>query len=78
MVDNAVYCKNNMLVRQFDDGAIRAKEFSEMLGEAIGGVPGLVGMSHIYNNTGLACRCMTLVFNVTLWQFLFDVVKLHY
>ena len=54
MVDNAVYCKNNMLVRQFDDGAIRAKEFSEMLGEAIGGVPGLVGMSHIYNNTGLA------------------------
>lgn len=54
MADNAVYCKNNMLIRQFDYGNIYAKQFSEMLGEAIGNVPGLVGMPHIYNNTGLA------------------------
>lgn len=54
MADNAVYCKNNILVRQFDYGNIYARQFSEMLGEAIGDVPGLVGMPHIYNNTGLA------------------------
>lgn len=54
MADNAIYCKNNMLVRQFDHGNIYAKQFSEMLGEAISDVPGLVGMSHIYNNTGIA------------------------
>ncbi len=54
MADNAIYCKNNMLIRQFDYGNIYAKQFSEMLGEAISDVPGLVGMSHIYNNTGIA------------------------
>lgn len=54
MSDNAIYCKNNMLIRQFDHGNIYAGQFSEMLGEAISNVPGLVGMSHIYNNTGLA------------------------
>ncbi|MBD5549634.1 MAG: hypothetical protein HDQ96_00420 [Lachnospiraceae bacterium] len=54
MADNAIYCKNNILVRQFDDGNIYAQQFSEMLGEAISDVPGLVGMSHIYNNVGIA------------------------
>lgn len=54
MADNAIYCKNNMLIRQFDHGNIYAKQFSEMLGEAISDVPGLVGMAHIYNNTGIA------------------------
>lgn len=54
MADNAIYCKNNKLIRQFDHGNIYAKQFSEMLGEAISDVPGLVGMSHIYNNTGIA------------------------
>ena len=54
MADNAIYCKNNMLVRQFDYGKIQPKQFTEMLGDAISDVPGLVGMSHIYNNAGLA------------------------
>lgn len=54
MADNAIYCKNNVLVRQFDYGNIDTKQFSELLGEAISDVPGLVGMSHIYNNTGIA------------------------
>lgn len=54
MADNAIYCKNNMLIRQFDHEHICPKQFSEMLGEAISDVPGLVGMSHIYNNTGVA------------------------
>lgn len=54
MADNAIYCKNNILVRQFDYGNIDIKQFSELLGEAISDVPGLVGMSHIYNNVGIA------------------------
>lgn len=54
MCDNAIYCKNNMLVRQFDSENIYPHQFSDMLGEAISDVPGLVGMSHLYNNTGMA------------------------
>ena len=54
MADNAIYCKNNMLIRQFDFGNIYARQFSEMLETAISDVPGLAGMPHIYNNTGIA------------------------
>ncbi|WP_302425465.1 hypothetical protein [Holdemanella biformis] len=54
MADNAIYCKNNRLIRQFDIGKINAKDFSDMVGEATSDVPGLVGMSHIFNNTGIA------------------------
>lgn len=54
MYDNAIYCKNNQLVRQFDTGRIKPKEFSDMIGEATSEVPGLVGMPHLYNNTGIA------------------------
>ncbi len=54
MVDNAIYCKNNFLVRQFDTSHICAKEFADMVGEATGDIPGLVGMAHLYNNAGMA------------------------
>lgn len=54
MMDNAIYCKNNQLVRQFDTSKICADNFSDLLGEAINSVPGLVGMPHLFNNTGLA------------------------
>lgn len=54
MMDNAIYCKNNQLVRQFDSQKIHADNFLDMLGEAINFVPGLVGMPHLFNNTGLA------------------------
>ena len=54
MFDNAIYCKNNELIRQFDSGSIKARLFADMIGEATGSVPGLVGMSHLYNNAGLA------------------------
>lgn len=43
-----------MLIRQFDFGNIYAKQFSEMLEDAISDVPGLVGMPHLYNNAGIA------------------------
>lgn len=54
MADNAIYCKNNILVRQFDSGNIHSINFSDMLEEAIYDVPGLAGMPHLYNNTGVA------------------------
>ena len=54
MADNAIYCKNNRLIRQFDTSKICARDFADMVGEATGDVPGLVGMSHIFNNAGIA------------------------
>ncbi len=54
MEDNAIYCKNNRLVRQFDTNNVNISEFRTLQEEAIHNVPGLVGMSHILNNTGVA------------------------
>lgn len=54
MEDNAIYCKNNKLVRQFDTNNVNIREFRTLQEEAIHNVPGLVGMSHILNNTGVA------------------------
>lgn len=54
MEDNAIYCKNNKLVRQFDTDSVNLMEFRALQQEAIHNVPGLVGMSHILNNTGVA------------------------
>lgn len=54
MEDNAIYCKNNKLVRQFDTNTVNIREFLTLQEEAIHNVPGLVGMSHILNNTGVA------------------------
>lgn len=54
MADNAIYCKNNRLVRQFDTDRIRSRDFADIVGEATSDVPGLVGMPHIFNNAGMA------------------------
>lgn len=54
MEDNAIYCKNNKLVRQFDTDTICINEFCSLQEEAVHNVPGLVGMSHILNNVGVA------------------------
>jgi len=54
MEDNAIYCKNNKLVRQFDTENININEFLSLQEESVHNVPGLVGMSHIYNNVGVA------------------------
>ena len=54
MEDQAIYCKNNRLVRQFDADRVDVYQFEKLEQEAINNVPGLVGMSHILNNTGLA------------------------
>lgn len=54
MADHAIYCRNNALVTQFDSGKVYVREFKRLQEEAISDVPGLVGMSHIFNNTGVA------------------------
>lgn len=54
MEDNAIYCKNNKLVRLFDTENININEFLRLQEEAVHNVPGLVGMSHVFNNVGVA------------------------
>lgn len=54
LMDHAIYSKNNKLVRQFDTDNISVYDFLSLQEEAIYNVPGLVGMSHILNNTGAA------------------------
>lgn len=52
--DQALYSKNNRLIYQFEQGRIHIHEFDVLQEEAIHNVPGLVGMSHILNNVGVA------------------------
>ena len=52
--DHAIYSKNNRLIRQFDTDYIDVQQFRDLEQEAIYNVPGLVGMSRIMNNTGVA------------------------
>ena len=54
MEDSALYCKNNMLVEQFYTNSIHPEEFRELQIEAVNSVPGMVALSHIYNNVGVA------------------------
>lgn len=54
MVDHAIYSKNNKLVQQFYTNTVIPEEFRNMQEEAINSVPGMVGLSHIYNNVGVA------------------------
>lgn len=52
--DHAVYCENNMLINQFYTNFVDVQRFRDMQQEALNNVPGLVGMSLILNNTGVA------------------------
>lgn len=54
MEDHAIYCKNNMLIEQFYSDKISLEEFKNMSVEAINNVPGMVGLTHIFNNVGVA------------------------
>lgn len=53
--DHAIYCRNNALIHQLHTNKFSAKDFIEMQEEAVYNVPGMVGLSHIFNNTGVAC-----------------------
>ena len=52
--DHAIYCMNNRLVNTFYTDHINIHDFADMQIEAVNNVPGLVGMSIIYNNVGVA------------------------
>lgn len=54
MEDQAIYCLNNRLVYQFQESRINTREFKTLQEKAVYNVPGLVGMSHILSNTGVA------------------------
>ncbi|MDR2942625.1 MAG: hypothetical protein LBV17_08560 [Treponema sp.] len=54
MEDHAIYCINNKLVEQFYTDHVYPEEFKDLQIEAVNNVPGMVGLSHIYNNVGIA------------------------
>lgn len=52
--DQAVYCHNNIILNQFYTDKVNSWEFKELLQSAGFDVPGLVGMSYLYNNAGVS------------------------
>ena len=54
MEDHAIYTKNNMLIEQFYTDNISTEKFKDLSVEAINNVPGMVGLTHIFNNVGVA------------------------
>ncbi len=54
MADHAIYSKNNLLVHQFYSNKVNPEEFRALQQEAVNDVPGMVGLSHVYNNVGIA------------------------
>lgn len=54
VADHAIYCQNNFLVHSFYTDRINVRHFQDLQQQAINDVPGLVGMSIILNNVGVA------------------------
>ena len=52
--DHAIYSRNNRIIRQLDTETLNLQDFRSLQQEAIYNVPGLVEMSQILNNTGVA------------------------
>ena len=54
ILDHKLYCINNMLTYSFYTNNMDISKFNDLLGEATSNVPGLAGMSILYNNAGTA------------------------
>lgn len=54
VADHAMYCENNYLVHSFYSNRVQAREFRDLQQRAVYEVPGMVGMSIIFNNVGVA------------------------
>ena len=54
VADHAIYCYNNYLVHSFYSNRVQTREFKELQERAVYEVPGMVGMSIIFNNVGVA------------------------
>ena len=52
--DHAIYCQNNFLVHSFYTDRVSIRQFRDLQQQAISDVPGMVGMSIILNNVGVA------------------------
>ena len=54
VADHAIYCQNNYLLNSFYTNRVDTRNFRELQQQAICEVPGMVGMSIILNNVGVA------------------------
>lgn len=54
VADHAMYCQNNFLIQSFYTERINTRLFHDLQQRAINEVPGMVGMSIILNNVGVA------------------------
>lgn len=54
IADHAMYCQNNCLVQSFYTDRVNTRKFHDLQQRAINEVPGMVGMSIILNNVGVA------------------------
>lgn len=54
VADHAIYCQNNYLVHSFYSNRVQTREFRDLQQRAVYEVPGMVGMSIIFNNVGVA------------------------
>lgn len=54
VADHAIYCENNLLVHSFYTDRVSTRLFHDLQQRAINEVPGMVGMSIILNNAGVA------------------------
>lgn len=54
VADHAIYCQNNFLVHSFYSDRVNVRQFQDLQQQAISDVPGMVGMSIILNNVGVA------------------------
>lgn len=54
IMDHKLYCINNALTYSFYTDCLNLEQFDQMLSEAVSNVPGLAGMSILYNNVGTA------------------------
>ena len=54
ILDHKIYCINNALTYSFYKDNIDIGKFNGMLAEALNNVPGIAGMSILYNNVGTA------------------------
>lgn len=54
VADHAIYCENNYLLHSFYTDRVNTRSFHNLQQRAINEVPGMVGMSIILNNVGVA------------------------
>lgn len=54
VADHAIYCQNNFLVHSFYTDRVNTREFYDLQQQALCDVPGMVGMSIVLNNVGVA------------------------